>query len=386
MSRVRINPELIAWAMERVADKEGLLTRFPSLSAWLSGQKLPTMRQLEAFARATSIPFGFLLLDQPPDETTLVPLFRTISNEAASRPDASLLSCIITMQQRQEWMRGACIAAGCDPLSFVQSASLQSDPVQIAQHMQQTLNLSDDWSRSLPDQSSVRRCLIDAADAAGVVVVTDDMPGMAPYQPLDPTGFRGFALVDAYAPFVFLNAADDESSQIVALIHGLAHIWVGKNAAFDLNHMRPAPEWGEIVCFQAAAAFLLPASDIQTAWREVRHFDDPLGHLARTFKVHETFIAQRLVDLHVVEPQGIPLAQPSVSPRIQRRPQSSLNRMMDRLGKRFATMVVHATLSSDLLYHDAYTLTGIAGTDFDRLVSAIMHDTSPRRASIASQR
>jgi len=115
MSRVRINPELIAWAMERVADKEGLLTRFPSLSAWLSGQKLPTMRQLEAFARATSIPFGFLLLDQPPDETTLVPLFRTLSNElvlhnnhaATAGMDAGRLHC---RRMRSAFVRSICIA------------------------------------------------------------------------------------------------------------------------------------------------------------------------------------------------------------------------------------------------------------------------------------
>ena len=63
MARVEVSPGLIRWARERArlsADK--LSGRFPKLSEWESGAAKPTLRQLEAFANATTTPLGYLFL------------------------------------------------------------------------------------------------------------------------------------------------------------------------------------------------------------------------------------------------------------------------------------------------------------------------------------
>jgi len=383
--RVRVHPEALQWAIDRSSDPERLRAQFPSLPAWLSGQKQPTMRQLEAFARATSTPFGFLLLDRPPDEDLPDALASMPPDAASSRPSASLLSVMQTMQTRQAWMRDTCIALGLPPLSFVGAASIQSDPVHVASHMQQTLNLDSGWAQSLPDWTHARRRLIDAADAAGVVVAVDAMADHAAHRPRDPAAVRGFALVDSYAPFVLLNAADDASVQIVALVQGLAHLWVGTSAAFDLNHLRPAPDATETVCFRIATAFLLPASDVRNAWSDACRFDDPVGRLARMFKVHEPFVAQRCVDLQLLDPQDGLVMRPSASPGARRRSRS-LRGVIDRLGRRFASMIVEAACAGDVLYHEAYALTGLAGTDFDRLVLALMRANPRTRRGAAPRR
>ena len=60
MKRIAIQPGMLQWACERagfvIADLEH---RFPRLSAWESGKAQPTLKQVEAFAKATYTPIGY---------------------------------------------------------------------------------------------------------------------------------------------------------------------------------------------------------------------------------------------------------------------------------------------------------------------------------------
>jgi len=65
MNRVAVSPEVVQWARERAhLDIHGLITRFPRLPEWERGEVQPTFKQLEDFAKATHVPFGFLFLPQ----------------------------------------------------------------------------------------------------------------------------------------------------------------------------------------------------------------------------------------------------------------------------------------------------------------------------------
>ena len=59
--RIAANPGVLRWARERagfsVAD---LQSKFPKLAEWEAETTQPTMKQLEKFAKATRVPFGFL--------------------------------------------------------------------------------------------------------------------------------------------------------------------------------------------------------------------------------------------------------------------------------------------------------------------------------------
>lgn len=79
MNRVRVKPELLRWARLRSRrDLGDLQRRFPKLDAWERGEWLPTFKQLEAFAKATYTPIGYLFLPGPPVEKLPVTDFRTM--------------------------------------------------------------------------------------------------------------------------------------------------------------------------------------------------------------------------------------------------------------------------------------------------------------------
>ncbi len=136
MPRVEVMPELVQWARERaslsVAD---LAKRFPKLGEWERGAAHPTIKQLEAFAKATHVPFGYLFLPEPPEERLPIPDFRTVSGAAVGCPSPDLLDTIYTMQRRQAWLREERIECEADRLDFVGSARLTDDPQVVGREM-----------------------------------------------------------------------------------------------------------------------------------------------------------------------------------------------------------------------------------------------------------
>ncbi len=109
MTRVPVDPKLLLWARERAGiAQEDLAMKFKKLPEWESGVIEPTLKQLEAFARAVHVPFGYLFLSEPPEEAVPIPDFRTFAGREVARPTPDLLDMIYACQERQGWYRDFC--------------------------------------------------------------------------------------------------------------------------------------------------------------------------------------------------------------------------------------------------------------------------------------
>jgi len=103
--RVQVKPEMLRWARERARlDLDALRETLPAVDHWESGERNPTMKQLERFAAVTRVPLGYLFLDAPPVEELPIPDLRTMPR-ASRQPSPDLLETIYLCQQRQEWYR-----------------------------------------------------------------------------------------------------------------------------------------------------------------------------------------------------------------------------------------------------------------------------------------
>ena len=101
MTRVEVKPELLQWARERAGHSLARLRkRFPQIDAWEGGQAKPTLKQLEAFAKANFVPIGYLFLSEPPVEEIPIPDLRTIGSEGTKHPSPDLLDVIYLCQRR----------------------------------------------------------------------------------------------------------------------------------------------------------------------------------------------------------------------------------------------------------------------------------------------
>lgn len=124
------------------------------------------------------------------------------------------------------------------------------------------------WSAALQELQS-------KIEEAGIIVVVNSVVGNNTHRKLDVGEFRGFVLVDEYAPLVFVNGADGKAAQMFTLAHEVAHLWFGSSAAFDLRALQPADNDTELASNRAAAEFLVPHGELREVWPSVRQHPDP---------------------------------------------------------------------------------------------------------------
>jgi Zn-dependent peptidase ImmA (M78 family) len=144
------------------------------------------------------------------------------------------------------------------------------------------------------------RQLYNNIEAAGILVAVSGIVGNNTRRKLDPIEFRGFVLVDDYAPLVFVNGADGKAAQMFTLAHELAHIWFGSSAAFDLRELQPANNETEEACNRVAAEFLVPARQLRDFWPSIKQDPERFQSIARNFKVSEIVAARRAIDLGLI--------------------------------------------------------------------------------------
>lgn len=379
MARVSVRAPVLRWAIDRSGvSRADLRDRFPRLDDWEAGEAQPTLNQLESFAHATSTPFGFLFLQEPPQEALSIPHFRTVGNEVSDHPSPDLLETVQTMERRQAWMKESLVEQGQGPLPFVHSAAVNSSTGRVATDMRRVLGLPDSWAHRHGTWGDALKDLRQRMEDAGIIVVVNGIVGNNTHRKLDPQEFRGFVLVDPYAPIVFVNGADGKAAQMFTLAHELAHVWFGVSAAFDLRQLLPSGDRTERACNLVAAEFLVPEAELQAAWPAIRKEPEPFQSAARMFKVSAIVAARRALDLGLITRQSFFQFYEAYEADERRRTEAQEEEGGNfyasqnlRISRKFADAVVRAVMEGKLLYRDAYKLTGISGKTFDRYAMSL---------------
>jgi Zn-dependent peptidase ImmA (M78 family) len=365
MMRVEIKPALLRWARERAGfSLSGLSRRFPQLVVWERGEALPTMKQVERFAKATYTPVGYLFLPEPPIERVPIPDFRTVENEYIGRPSPNLLDTLYICQQRQEWYRDFARTMGDEPLSFVGSANLTSDLATIAADMRHALGFDLEERRNTPSWTDALRRFIEQADALGILVMCSGVVLNNNRRHLDPGEFRGFAMADDLAPLVFVNGGDTKAAQMFTLAHELAHIWLGQSAVSDVQASLIPGHKIERWCNRVAAELLVPLDVLRTEYKKSEELGSEVARLARRFKVSTLVILRRIHDAGGLTQEQLWQEYARELERLRLISRASGGdfylTQAARLSKRFARALIVSTLEGQTLYRDAFRMLGFS--------------------------
>lgn len=377
-SHISINRSILEWALARSGKSPDVLgDKFPKLSKWLKGENL-TLHEVENLSKETLTPLGFFFLEEPPFEKLSIPHFRTTKNgPTALPPSPDLLETIQIMEQRQSWMSENLIEQGNLRLSFIGSANIHASPEEIASDIRSTLGLDDLWASEQPSWNQALVELRRRMEDVGILVVVTGIVGTNTHRKLEVSEFRGFVLVDDYAPLVFVNNSDGKAAQMFTLAHELAHIWFGKSAIFDLSGLQPADDEVERASNRIAAEFLVPAIKLKELWPSIKNSKDCYQEIARHFKVSELVGAYRLLNLHLIKEADfaefyrVHELKRAEENQTQEGGGNFYNNQRVAIGRRFAEAVIIATREGRLLYHDAYKLTGLYGQTFERFAQEL---------------
>ncbi|KAA1258378.1 hypothetical protein LF1_08970 [Rubripirellula obstinata] len=364
---VEVEPRILEWAVER----SGLLAddfRQP-VGDWIAGNMQPTYRKLEDFAKKARVPFAYLFLTEPPEETLPVPDYRTRDDEGVRRPSPDLIETIFEMEDRQVWMREYLLENGVEKLPFVGQFTVQDDVPDIVQSIRRYLKWDTDWTRGLSGSEDALRRLRGLIEEAGILIFINGVVGNDPTRSLAPDEFQGFVLIDDFAPLVFVNGADVKAAQLFTVAHEIAHVWLGQGAIFDEDNLFDPTDELEIKCNKIAAELLVPAERFTSLWRD-QPLEDAFGSLSREFNVSPIVIGRRALELGLVNQRVFFRFYNDYMERLPAKKKSSggnfyLNQNT-RLGGRFGRAVVTAVREGRLSYTDAYSLTRMRGKTFDR--------------------
>ena len=363
-ARVDVKPELLRWARERGGlDLAVLVRRFPRYLEWERGTERPTLKQLEAFARISRAPVGYLFLSEAPIEEVPIPDFRTVGDSAIGRPSPEMLDTVYLCQQRQDWYREFARVEGEGPRPFVGSASIGSDVEATAALMRRALGFDLDERHTLPTWSAALRRFAEQAEALGVLVMISGIVGNSTRRRLDPEEFRGFALADPLAPVVFVNGADTKAAQMFTLARELAHLWLGESALSDVA-LRPTPVHRvEAWCNRVAAELLVPGQVVRAAHDASADLSSETQRLAKRFKVSTLVVLRRFKDVGRLGEVEFRVAYRDEIGRLSARPAASGGSfhptLSVRVGHRFGHALVTSTLEGRTSFSESLRLLGI---------------------------
>ena len=354
---------MLRWACERAGiEIDEAARRVPQLPAWESGERQPTLKQLEGFAKATHTPIGYFFLPEPPIEQVPIPDFRTIADKPVIRPSPNLLETIYLCQQRQDWYRDYVRSMGDEPSTVVGSAQSTDEVEGTAAGIRDALGFDLDERRNFSTWTEALRRFIEQVDSAGVLVMVSGVVGSNTRRKLDPDEFRGFTLIDGMAPLIFVNGADTKAAQMFTLAHELAYVWLGQSALSD-SQARTVPNHEvERWCNQVAAETLVPLAAVRDVHVPKAELRAELDRLARRFKVSTLVVLRRLRDIGALTAKQYREAYGAELERLRGLPAGGGGNFYPtlgaRVGQRFAHAVVASTLEGRSSFTEAFRLLG----------------------------
>lgn len=378
-SQITLQPGVLKWARVRAGISSSELARKMQVKAkrvmeWEETGRI-SIAQVDRLAEKTYTPFGFLYLDEPPDETLPISDFRTVGDEHPRKPSPNLLETVYAMLRRQDWVRNELtIEYEVPALSFVGSFTLADDPPDVASAIRDALELRSGWAAECTSWQGALGLLQKKIESVGVFLVINGVVGNNTSRKLDIEEFRGFALVDEHAPLIFINNSDFKSAQMFTLAHELAHTFVGETGLSNFVHFQPSDHATEQFCNRTAAEFLIPEKELHLYWPTVRHVETPYASIARHFKVSTIVAARRTLDLNLISRETFFDFYNQYIATEWRGSQKSQDggdfwkTQRWRIGTRFASLVVRAVKEGRLTYGEGYRLTDLSGDTFNNMV------------------
>ena len=295
MEALTLSPDVLSWAAgqagESLESLAHLVVKRDRDRARLLEGKL-TSPQAEKVAKLTGVPFGLLFLSHPPliKRPTLPDLRQTTEPSPLSRDFSDVLQDTI---RKQQWYVDRLREIGARPLGFVGKFVNQerAKTEDIASDMMEVLGLSSSLRASAKSTDEYFSLIADRAEAAGVLVMKSGIVKSNTKRPLSVKEFRGFAIINQFAPLVFINGRDALVASVFTLVHELAHIWIGQSGVSDLRS--PTLKGIERTCNRIAADILVPRIEFLQQWQS----NSDITRVAKLFRVSRLVIARRALDL-----------------------------------------------------------------------------------------
>lgn len=371
INRFHIDSRMYAWSIERAGMSVSEYADRPNsrIEDWMSGKTAPTYKQLEKFAASVCVPVGYLFLSEPPSEPMPIPMYR--GNAKSSGFDLNVFDTVNEIKRRQEWVSDYISSNDIDHCRFSGVLHNTASVRENVSRMRSELSLGEMWASESKTTEDALRTLSEKIEDAGVFVFFNGVVGNNTRRPISVAECRGFSLADEFAPCIFVNNTDSKSAQMFTLAHELCHILRGESEG-QTGSLADSEE--ESFCDKVAAEFLVPSSRLMEIWDN--ELPSPIRSAASVFKVSELVIARRAHDLGLLNDEDYRELFLTLRNRGASKKQGSggdfYKTSVKRIGRMFACFVHNANRNRQLSNTEAYSLTGLYGSTYDKFMSSAL--------------
>ena len=295
---VNIQPEIISWALSQTREEKLGDKLMSNITQWLNGTKSPTFNQIEDFSRKANIPLGYFFLQKPPVEKIELLEYRTVDSLQLVNPSRNLIDTVNEMERIQDWMKDYRQETGFDVLPIVGCMKDATDVKSVIDRIRRDLELDDTWYEGCKSSREAFGFIRGQLETCGVVVMMNGVVGKNTHRALDINEFRAFAMVDEWAPLIFINAADSNGARLFSLLHEVAHIWLGVDDLYNDRHSRTdGVSAVEVLCNAVAGELIVPKHIFMEKWNSsVTDVYAAISELAVYFRCGESVIARKALE------------------------------------------------------------------------------------------
>lgn len=305
--KVNIHPDILIWVLDQTQSEKLGNKLMNNINEWINGTKAPTFNQIENLSKKSNIPLGYFFLQSPPEEKLELLEYRTINSAELTNPSRDLIETINSMEDVQDWMRNYREDLGYEPLAFVGSLEGATDVMTATQAIRDYIGLSYDWHKQFNDSRTAFNYIRRLLEKCGIIIMMNGIVGNNTHRALDIKEFRGFAMIDKWAPLIFINATDSQGGRLFSLLHEMTHIWLGENDLYNLRYQTDGNIRSiEVICNSIAGEILVPNQIFLDRWTEmikISSIEDSISGLANIFHCSEIVIARKALDNKIIHQQ-----------------------------------------------------------------------------------
>ncbi|MFA5848843.1 MAG: XRE family transcriptional regulator [Bacteroidales bacterium] len=295
-----ITPNVLKWARESARMSEEIASAKVSVSVdklkeWEEGISQPSIRQADILAKAYRRPFALLFLPEVPKDFQPLQDFR---QKGSKELGTASVFIIREIQQKQAWIRDVFEENGEEKLSFVGKYTINDNPEIVAKNILNTLDINP---AAYSTENPIKEW-IDKAESKGIFISRTSF--IHSRLTLDSEEIQGFAIADAYAPFVFINSDDWNAPQLFTLVHELAHIWIAQSGVsndieFDIiNRDNKNPI--EVFCNNVAANALMPSQIFSNLDISIYKSFNRIFNTSNSFGISSFALLVRALNLNII--------------------------------------------------------------------------------------
>ena len=203
------------------------------------------------------------------------------------------------MEAVQEWMVNYRKESNYDTINVIGSLKNIMDINIIIDTIRRDLGLDIEWYKECGNISEAFNKIRGLLEECGIIVMMNGIVGKNTHRALDVNEFRAFAMVNEWAPLIFINGADSAGGRLFSLFHEIVHLWIGENDLYnDRRYSATGIKPIEVTCNAVAGELMVPKVIFLEKWNNSTNDDihEKIKELARIFRCSSSVIARRALD------------------------------------------------------------------------------------------